>query len=52
MIKEVNALTQQNQVLQESVNALQKDQAEKDKVGSDIFAKKHRQQGVRRTVAN
>lgn len=32
MIKEMKVLTQQNQVLQRSVDALQKDQAEKNKV--------------------
>lgn len=32
MIKEMNVLTQQNQVLQQSVDALQKDQAEKNKL--------------------
>lgn len=37
MIKEMNVLTQQNQVLQQSVDALQKDQAEKSKVSSSTF---------------
>ena len=46
MIKEMNVLTQQNQVLQESVDALQKDQAEKNNV-STLW-----QQGAKRTVAN
>lgn len=40
VFKEVNVLTQQNQVLQQSVDALQKDQAEKNKVSSKIFASK------------
>lgn len=32
MIKEMKVLTQQNQLLQQSVDALQEDQAEKNKV--------------------
>ena len=34
MIKEMNVLSQQNQVLQQSVDALQKDQVEKEEVSS------------------
>ena len=52
VFKEVNVLTQQNQVLQQSVDALQKDQAEKNKVSSKIFASKLWKQGARRTVTN
>lgn len=33
----MNDLTQQNQVLQQSVDAVQKDQAEKNKVRSNTF---------------
>ena len=41
MIKEMNSLSHQNRVLQQNVDDVQKDQAEKNKVSSNTLSSKY-----------
>ena len=51
VIKEMNSLSHQNRVLQQNVDAVQKDQAEKNKVSSNTLSSKYALT-ERRTVDN